>query len=135
MSLLKTAISGTETSIFQIGRLTLERSGAIMLEHVFPPTPHHSCGGGRHKESRGRQPARKSETKKRGFPWQTICIFFGSTGCEPFHGDFPLNAHWEREPCLEAVGPGQDTCPPPHQLRPQNSTGCSQVFSSLFGDH
>ena len=36
MSLLKTAISETETSIFQIGRLTLERSGDIVLEPVAP---------------------------------------------------------------------------------------------------
>lgn len=35
---------------------------------------------------------RKKKKKKHGFTWQTICIFFGSAGREPFPGDFLLNA-------------------------------------------
>lgn len=59
MSLLKTAISGTETSIFQIGRLTLEMWHDAGACH--PPSQLWRCP--LQREQGVRQPSRKSEKK------------------------------------------------------------------------
>lgn len=95
-SLLKTAISGTETSIFQIGRLALEPRHHAGTCH--PPITVVDVPVARKAVSEAA--SWKIGNEKRAFAWQTICIFFGSAGCEPFPSSFPLNAHW-KEPLLD----------------------------------
>lgn len=59
MSLLKTAISGSETLIFQIGRLTV--SGGISLGHVIL---HHCQGGAWAKQAISRLASQKNPEKR-----------------------------------------------------------------------
>lgn len=93
MSLLKTAISGTETSIFQIGRLTLEMRPRARACH--PPSRLLRCLSQRSSERGDQLENQKKHTEKSGFTWQAICIFFGPPEPDPFPGNIPLNLRWK----------------------------------------
>lgn len=78
VSLLKTAISGSETLIFQIGRLTV--SGGISLGHVIL---HHCQGGAWAKQAISRLASQKNPEKKvtsLGRKVTMLCMLCSSLG-------------------------------------------------------
>lgn len=75
VSLLKTAISGSETLIFQIGRLTV--SGGISLGHVIL---HHCQGGAWAKQAISRLASQKNLEKKVASLGRKVAVFCSSLG-------------------------------------------------------
>lgn len=99
VSLLKTAISGSETLIFQIGRLTV--SGGISLGHVIL---HHCQGGAWAKQAISRLASQKIQ-KKSSFPWQKSHCFLQLTGTLiPSYQPF-IQFTFENQPSSYKMGP------------------------------
>lgn len=100
ISLLKTAISGSKTLIFQIGRLTV--SGGISLGHAIL---HHCQGGAWAKRAVSRLASQKIKKEKRGFPWQKNSLFsVFHWGLDPF----PVTSHstpFGNQPSFCVIGP------------------------------
>lgn len=108
MSLLKTAISGTETSIFQIGRLTL--SWGIVRGHVIL---YHNCGGACCKESREWGSQLENQKRKMWLHLAENSYFLQQTGTSiPFlltSRSTPIG----NQPSSQPSGPCED---PPYTL-------------------